>query len=321
MPRPQAEAPADVPGRRREPVDGPRAAPAIRSIVHAPQASDAKSAVALGAGALAHGVLEPLDGETIQKMAAAPVFYIPTMGVFEFLADTRRYVEEVLADRRATAGLPPDTVRRYRSPDYSAGYRERYPNFRRVQGALPVLRRNLIRLREAGVPVALGTDMWAFPGLGVSAEMGLYVRAGLAPLEALRAATQTAARSLGLADRGAVAPGLRADFLLLDADPLADVTNVRRSWASTRGNGVAPMTAGARRDPDRASPRWPPHPLSHVTPAGRAARRACSPRAGPRSLRARRRRCGPFSREMVRRADRLRARVDRADALARGELL
>lgn len=199
----------------------------LRSIVHAPGASDAKTAIALGARALAHGVLEPLDPETMSRMAAAPVFYIPTMGVFEFLADTRRFVGGVLADPRAAAGLPPETVRRYRSPAYAEGYRERYPNFRRVEAALPVLRRNLVSLLAAGVPVALGTDMWAFPGLGVSVEMDLYVRAGLPPVEVLRAATQTAARSLGLADRGAVEPGLRADFLILDADPLSDVTNVR----------------------------------------------------------------------------------------------
>jgi imidazolonepropionase-like amidohydrolase len=76
--------------------------------------------------------------------------------------------------------------------------------------------------------VALGTDMWAFPGLGVSIEMDLYVLAGLSPLEAIRAATKTAARSLGIdADRGTLEPGKRADFLILSEDPLRDVKNVR----------------------------------------------------------------------------------------------
>ena len=93
---------------------------------------------------------------------------------------------------------------------------------------LPTLRENLTRLHAAGVPVALGTDMWAFPGLGVSIEMDLFVKAGLSPLEAIRAATQTSALSLGLEkDRGTLEPGKRADLLLLDADPLADVKNVR----------------------------------------------------------------------------------------------
>ena len=71
--------------------------------------------------------------------------------------------------------------------------------------------------------------MWAFPGLGVSIELDLYVRGGMPPLEALRSATQTSARSLGLdGDRGTLAAGQRADFLVLSADPLLDVRNVRR---------------------------------------------------------------------------------------------
>jgi imidazolonepropionase-like amidohydrolase len=71
--------------------------------------------------------------------------------------------------------------------------------------------------------------MWAFPGLGVSIEMDLYVKAGFSPLEALQAATQTPARSLGIErDRGTLEPGKRADFLVLSDDPLRDVRNVRR---------------------------------------------------------------------------------------------
>jgi imidazolonepropionase-like amidohydrolase len=80
--------------------------------------------------------------------------------------------------------------------------------------------------------------MWAFPGLGVSIEMDLYVGAGLSPLEALRAATETAAASLGIdGDRGTLAAGKRADFLLLSADPLVDVRNVRKI-AAVYKNGV-----------------------------------------------------------------------------------
>ena len=161
-------------------------------------------------------------------MKSRPVFYIPTMDIFEFLADTRAFVERVFSDPRAEKGLPASVVKRYRSPAYSEGYARRYPNFRALRERLPVLRDNLVRLHAAGVPVALGTDMWAFPGLGVSIEMDLYVEAGLSPLEAIRAATQTAARSLGLEkDRGTLEPGKRADFLLLSEDPLRDVKNVR----------------------------------------------------------------------------------------------
>jgi len=200
----------------------------LRVTVHAPSLSDAKEAVALGATALAHGVLDTLDEWTAGVMKTRPVFYIPTMDIFEFLADTRAFIEGVLSDPRAERGLPQSVVARYRSPAYSEGYAKRYPNFQNVREHLGKLRENLVRLHAAGVPIALGTDMWAFPGLGVSIEMDLYVKAGLSPLEAIRAATETAARSLGLEkDRGTLEPGKRADLLLLDADPVKDVKNVR----------------------------------------------------------------------------------------------
>ena len=103
------------------------------------------------------------------------------------------------------------------------------------------MRENLRRLDEAGVPVALGTDMWAFPGLGVSIEMSCYARSGISPLEVIRMATRTSARSLGIeTDRGTLQPGKRADLLVLDADPLARIENVRAIDAVYRwGSRVA----------------------------------------------------------------------------------
>ena len=90
--------------------------------------------------------------------------------------------------------------------------------------------------------------MWAFPGLGVSIELDLFVKAGLSPLEALRAATQTSARSLGIAgDRGTLERGKRADFLVLSGDPIRDVRNVRRIVdVYKRGKRVAPPAPPAR---------------------------------------------------------------------------
>jgi imidazolonepropionase-like amidohydrolase len=200
----------------------------LRATVHAPKLADAKEAIADGATALAHGVIEPLDDDTIAVMKKRNVFYIPTMDVFEFLADTRAFVDSVLADPRVVAGLAPETVALYRSSAYSDRYRERYPNFENVKRRLPALRENLRKLHAAGVAVALGTDMWAFPGLGVSIEMDLYVNAGLSAFEAIRAVTQTSARSMGIEeDRGTLETGNRADFLVLSADPLREVKNVR----------------------------------------------------------------------------------------------
>ena len=136
--------------------------------------------------------------------------------------------ERVLSDPMALRRLPSDVATRYRAVDYAETYRERYPNYEFIRRRLPVLADNVRRLRAAGVPVALGTDMWAFAGLGVSIEMDCLARAGVPPLEVIRAASQTAARSLGLdADRGTLQTGKRADLLILTADPLRDVKNVR----------------------------------------------------------------------------------------------
>ena len=225
---------------------GEARASGMRASVHAPNLPDAKTAISAGATALAHGVLDPFDDATIAAMKARPVFYIPTMDIFEFLADTRSFLDAVLSDPAAAEGLPPETLARYRAPEYARSYGERYPNFENLRGRLPILRQNLRKLHAAGIPVALGTDMWAFPGLGVSIELDLYVKAGLAPLEAIRAATQTAARSLGAdSERGTLAAGMRADFVRLSADPLADVRNTRRIrevWKQGRPAWTAPSS-------------------------------------------------------------------------------
>jgi imidazolonepropionase-like amidohydrolase len=207
---------------------GEARAQGLRATVHAPSLADAKTAIAAGATALAHSVIDPLDDATIAAMKARPVFYVTTLDIFEFLADTRDFVDRVLSDPMAARRLPSDVTTRYRASDYAEGYRERYPNYEFIRRRLPVLADNVRRLRAAGVPVSVGTDMWAFPGLGVSIEMDALARADVPPLEILRAATQTAARSLGVdSDRGTLQAGKRADLLVLTADPLRDVKNVR----------------------------------------------------------------------------------------------
>lgn len=69
-------------------------------------------------------------------------------------------------------------------------------------------------------------------------ELELLVAAGLTPQAALQAATSTPARVFGLTDRGVITPGLRADLLLVDGDPLADITRTRHIRGVWRG-GVA----------------------------------------------------------------------------------
>lgn len=103
-------------------------------------------------------------------------------------------------------------------------------------------------MRDAGVPILAGTDLGVVtvvPGWSLHRELEVLVtRAGLAPLEALRAATLDAAASLGLAGRsGEVAVGSDADLVVLDADPLLDIGATRRIHAvMARGSRVMDRT-------------------------------------------------------------------------------
>ena len=86
----------------------------------------------------------------------------------------------------------------------------------------------LRRFYSAGGKVLAGTDEVPFPPYGVSEEMRLLVLAGLPPLAALQAATINAARAMGWDDRlGSIEAGKLADMVLLDANPLDNITNVR----------------------------------------------------------------------------------------------
>ena len=89
----------------------------------------------------------------------------------------------------------------------------------------------IARMYAAGVPVGAGTDTpiaLAIPGYSLHNELEVLVAAGLTPLDALGAATVQPARFFSLEDEmGAIAPGMRADLVLLDANPLADIRNTR----------------------------------------------------------------------------------------------
>ena len=103
---------------------------------------------------------------------------------------------------------------------------------------------------RAGVPILAGTDANAAAGVPAAIshgsslhhELELLVDAGLTTVDALRAATSRPARYFGLGDRGVIEPGRRADLVLIDGDPLQDITatrSIRRIWCG--GAEVAPL--------------------------------------------------------------------------------
>lgn len=85
-------------------------------------------------------------------------------------------------------------------------------------------------LVDANVTILVGTDVSAgttYHGASVHRELELLVKAGLEPVDALAAATSNIARAFGLDDRGTIAPGKRADLLLVRGDPTQDITATR----------------------------------------------------------------------------------------------
>ena len=90
-------------------------------------------------------------------------------------------------------------------------------------------------LHRTGVRIVAGTDANANPatparvphGESLHSELALMVRAGLSPVDALRTATSAPAAFFGLPDRGTIAPGMRADLLLVDGDPTTDIAATR----------------------------------------------------------------------------------------------
>ena len=102
---------------------------------------------------------------------------------------------------------------------------------------------------DAGVPILTGTDSivpGVVPGFALQDELSALVAAGLTNQQALTAATRAPCEWLKT-NCGAIAPGMRADLLLLDADPLADIANARRTHAVMLGGKLIPRTDLDRR--------------------------------------------------------------------------
>lgn len=214
-------------------------------IVHATGLWEAKDAIRAGARVLVHSVFSGLvDDEFIQLARDHKVIYIPTLTVLEgypnmFMgvgADSLPYptacVDSTTKSRLAE-GLP-DSLR----PAWARGATPHPPANSSLDNALA----NLKRVAEAGITVAMGTDAGnpgTLHGPSVYREMDLMQRAGLTPMQVLVDATRNGALAMGRGkDFGSIAEGKVGDLVILDADPTADIANVRRVYRVIK-QGVA----------------------------------------------------------------------------------
>ncbi len=197
----------------------------LRPIVHANTASDTLAAVDAGASLLVHvPQREHLSAAQVAHIAAARIPVVSTISMLTTTYD--------LASREPTALeraiVDPEQLRRWReSPDWDLpGFSDEID--RRRDEIAQIAQANFRQLREAGVQILIGTDSGVhgvFPGVGLHNEMRLLRSLGMSELDILRAVTSDAAAFLDPeADFGRIAAGASADLLLVNGDPLSDIS-------------------------------------------------------------------------------------------------
>jgi imidazolonepropionase-like amidohydrolase len=194
----------------------------MRVAAHIFYLEDAKALVGLGVNVLAHSIRDlPVDQELIQSMKRKGVFLIPTLDLDEaafVFADKPSW----MSSEFFTKAVEPGALPQLEAPKYVPKAFER--------DALALAKRNLKTLFDAGVPIGFGTDSGAklerVQGFAEHRELQLMVEAGLTPLQAIQCATKNSAELLGISKTtGTLEPGKRANFIVLDADPLTNIAN------------------------------------------------------------------------------------------------
>ncbi|HEV8266148.1 MAG TPA: amidohydrolase family protein, partial [Gemmatimonadales bacterium] len=186
-------------------------------------------------------------GRVVAATCAAGTWTVPTLALWEVFLGT---------DDPAALDARPEL--RYVPPQWRANWAQQVVRTRQngpaptTRVATIALRRRILKaLQDAGCPIALGTDspqLFSVPGFSIHREMAAMAAAGLTPQQILTAGTRNVARYFGAeAEFGTVAAGRRADLLLLEANPLADVANVaRRAGVMVNGRWLAESEIQAR---------------------------------------------------------------------------
>jgi imidazolonepropionase-like amidohydrolase len=213
----------------------------VRAAAHIYHLEDARSLVRDGVDVLAHSIRDgEVDDALIAEMKKRQVAYMPTLSLDDF-AFAYANSPKWLNDPFFRAALEPGVFEMITSADYKAKTRASKVSAAEAE-ALPVAMRNLKKIYDAGILVALGTDSGAtpvrVPGFAEHMELGLMVQSGLTPLQAISVATKNAAQLLRVLDQyGTLEPGKKANFIILEKDPSQDIHNtqtIRAVWK----NGV-----------------------------------------------------------------------------------
>src|SRR5260370_10817097 len=175
-----------------------------------------------GADGLAHlPIVKLAEPQWVDGLKAHHMFVITTIGFTDFHLTTGRHAAKLPDDPLMRPYLGPISLRALSEPQWHNSDTEHL--------SYADSETNLRALREAGVPLLAGTDASDTDPIGalLHVELELMVQAGIPPTEALADATSVPARIFSLTDRGRIAPGLRADLLLVRGDPATDIRKTR----------------------------------------------------------------------------------------------
>jgi imidazolonepropionase-like amidohydrolase len=177
----------------------------FRVMAHAANPESVKTAARLGAHSVEHGYI--MDPECIEHLRGHATWYVPTLAITHLTPDQagdpweKRWVDE--------RNLARDLCHR-------------------ADAAADRHREGFRQALAAGVRMALGSDIRPLREAALL-ELGLWVKAGATPWQALLAATRHAAELCGAGDDlGTIEPGKLADLIVVGADPLENITNLRR---------------------------------------------------------------------------------------------
>lgn len=215
----------------------------LRLAAHLFYLDDARLLLAAGADLVAHSIRDAdVDDAVIAALKARAICVSPTL-MREVSTFVYESTPDFFSDSLFLTHANREWMATLREPARQDAMR-RSTSAQRYKAALTVASRNLKRLSDAGVTIAMGTDtgpMGRFQGYFELMELELMAKAGLTPRQVLAAATRDAARCMQIdRDLGTLERGKWGDFVVLDADPLADIGNVRRIhsvWIA--GNRVA----------------------------------------------------------------------------------
>ncbi len=213
----------------------------LPTATHTGNSDDVKEAADAGSSSIEHGSMTGLiPAETFAEMQRKGIAYDPTLSVFEGVLDSKTGNTEPLTRALVQQVGPADLL----SGTRAILQKQKPGDSKDLRLALDRLNQNLLRAYHAGVLLITGSDagnMLVIHGPTVQHELELWVKVGIPAAVALQAATYNAAKVLRADNRiGLIQKGRDATLVLLDGDPLQDISNTERiSQVMFRGERIA----------------------------------------------------------------------------------